>query len=210
MRYLWMDDYLLRKRGVTKDLQAEWNWIRYQIGGRMFAAVCLDDCDRPYYINLKLEPQEGEFFRGQYPDILPGYYSNKRHWNSVRADGAVPDELLKGMLDRSYRLVLAGFSRQRQREILGLSSCGADCAACACYGGLCAGCTQCQGRVFHAPAGRACPLYACAVQRKRRVSCAGCPELPCALWRQTRDPQLSDAEFEASLAKRVQALQALE
>lgn len=30
----------------------------------MFAAICLDDNDKPYYITLKLEPMEGEFWRG--------------------------------------------------------------------------------------------------------------------------------------------------
>ncbi len=84
MPYPWIDDYLLQKPGVTKDLQPDWNWIRYQIGGKLFAAVCLDDQDQPYYITLKLDPAEGDFLRGQYEDILPGYYMNKTHWNSVR------------------------------------------------------------------------------------------------------------------------------
>ena len=39
MRYTWIDEYLLNKPGVTKDLKKEWNWIRYQIGEKMFAAV---------------------------------------------------------------------------------------------------------------------------------------------------------------------------
>lgn len=43
MKYPWIDEYLLSKPGVTKNLQAEWNWVRYQIGDKMFAAVCLDD-----------------------------------------------------------------------------------------------------------------------------------------------------------------------
>ena len=116
-----MNDYLMGKRAVTKDLQPEWNWIRYHIGGKMFAAILLDDDDAPYYINLKLEPAEGEFLREQYEDILPGYYSNKLHWNSIRADGAVPDDLVRALLDESYRLVLAGFSKKKQREILGIS-----------------------------------------------------------------------------------------
>lgn len=29
MRYAWMDEYLRSKTGVTKDLQKDWNWIRY-------------------------------------------------------------------------------------------------------------------------------------------------------------------------------------
>lgn len=119
LKYAWIDDFLLEKPGVTKDLQPEWNWIRYQIGGKMFAAVCLDDNDKPYYITLKLEPSEGDFLRQQYEDIIPGYYMNKLHWNSVNADGTVSDELLKDMLNKSYNLVLSGFSKKKQKEIIG-------------------------------------------------------------------------------------------
>lgn len=84
----------------------------------MFAAVCLDDNDEPYYITLKLEPAEGDFWRQQYEDIIPGYYMNKMHWNSIKPDGEVPDDLLKDLLDKSYQLVLGGFSKKKQREIL--------------------------------------------------------------------------------------------
>lgn len=118
MRYEWIDEFLLQKKGVTKDLQADWNWIRYHIGGKMFAAVCLNEQNEPYYITLKLEPSEGDFLRSQYEDIIPGYYMNKIHWNSVKPDGQVPDELLKDMLDKSYQLVLGGFSKKKQQELL--------------------------------------------------------------------------------------------
>ena len=119
MKYDWIDKYLLGKPGVTKDLQPDWNWIRYQIGGKMFAAICRDDDNKPVYITLKLEPLEGEFWRRQYEDIIPGYYMNKVHWNSVKADGKVPDDLLRELLDKSYGLILGSFSKKRQKEILG-------------------------------------------------------------------------------------------
>jgi len=73
MKYSWIDAVLLQKPGVTKDLQAEWNWIRYHIGGKMFAAVCLDDATgKPVYITCKLDPAEGDFLRRQYEDIHSG------------------------------------------------------------------------------------------------------------------------------------------
>ncbi len=122
MRYTWMDNFLLRKSGVTKDLQPDWNWIRYLVGGKMFAAICLGEDNKPYYITLKLEPSEGDFLRQQYEDIIPGYYMNKMHWNSIKPDGEVPDDLLKDLLDKSYELVLCGFSKKRQREIIGTES----------------------------------------------------------------------------------------
>ena len=118
MRYPWLDEYLLAKPAVTKDFKPQWNWVRYFIGGKMFAAVCLDENDKPYYITLKLEPLEGDLLRQQYADIVPGFYMNKVHWNSVNPDGEVPDELLKKMADQSYGLILAGFSRKKQLEIL--------------------------------------------------------------------------------------------
>lgn len=118
MKYNWMDEFLLNKKAVTKDLQKEWNWIRYKIGDKMFAAICLGEDDKPYYINLKVEPEEGAFLREQYEDIIPGYYSNKKHWISVNPDGNVPDDLLKDLLDKAYELVLVGFSRKKQKEIL--------------------------------------------------------------------------------------------
>ncbi len=202
MRYDWMDEYLLSKRSVTKDLQAEWNWTRYKIGDRMFAAILLDDDDKPVYINLKLDPAEGEFLRGQYEDVIPGYYSDKRCWNSVNPDGEVPDELLRGLLDKSYHLVLKGFPKKRQREILGLSVCGTDCSACYCKD-LCEGCNAACGKVFHMAAGKACPIYACCAGKHRYATCAECPEVPCDLWRSERDPSYSDEQFEASINERV-------
>ena len=118
MKYNWIDEFLLSKAGVTKDLQTEWNWIRYKIEDKMFVAICLNDEDKPKYITLKLEPNEGDFLRKQYEDIIPGYYMNKVHWNSVNPDGNVPDDLLKEMLEKSYNLVLKGFSKKKQKEIL--------------------------------------------------------------------------------------------
>ena len=43
---------------------------------------------------------------------------HKVHWNSVKAEGNVPDALLREMLEKSYRLVLGGFSKKKQRELL--------------------------------------------------------------------------------------------
>ena len=118
MKYPWIDEYLLKKPAVTKDFKEEWGWYRYQIGGKLFAAVCLDEEAKPYYITLKLEPADGDFYRQQYSDVLPGYYMNKVHWNSIRAEGEVPDGVVRDMLDEAYRLVLCSFSKKKQAELL--------------------------------------------------------------------------------------------
>jgi len=119
MRYPWIDEYLCKKPGVRKDHKEEWNWTRYMIADKLFCAICLDDSNAPYYITMKQEPARADMLRQQYPDIIPGYYMNKQHWNSVKADGDVPDALMEEMLDDAYKLVLKGFSKKRQAEILG-------------------------------------------------------------------------------------------
>lgn len=117
MKYPWIDDYLMNKKCVEKDFKVEWNWIRYMIDGKLFTAICLDDEQKPYYITLKLEPLEGELLRNQYEDIIPGFYMNKTHWNSIKPDGQVPDDLLKDLLDKSYNLILKSLTKKRQKEI---------------------------------------------------------------------------------------------
>ncbi|MBQ7415603.1 MAG: MmcQ/YjbR family DNA-binding protein [Oscillospiraceae bacterium] len=117
MKYPWIDEYLLQKKGVTKDHKLEWNWVRYMVGDKLFCAVCLDEEDKPYYITLKLEPAKGDALRKLYPDILPGYYMNKVHWNSVKPNGEVPDELMREMLNEAYELVLSGLPKKKTAEI---------------------------------------------------------------------------------------------
>ena len=210
MRYTWIDEYLLNKIGVTKDLQRDWNWIRYQIGGKMFVAVCLGENDKPYYITLKLEPMEGDFLRKQYKDIIPGYYMNKMHWNSINPDGEVPDDLLKDLLDKAYQLVFGGLSKKKQKEILEsvtasntLSCCGTECKECGCYGNMCNGCNESSGKVFHAPEGKACPIYECSINQKKYKGCGLCKSVPCDIWRKTKDPSFTDDEFEQNINKRL-------
>jgi predicted DNA-binding protein (MmcQ/YjbR family) len=118
MRYEWLDGELLQKPGAVKDFKVEWQWVRYMVCGKMFAATLMDGEGNPV-VSLKLDPLEGEFLRGQYSDIAPGYYMNKRHWNSIRLDGEVPDDLLRDLAEKSYRLVLDGLSK-KQRESLRL------------------------------------------------------------------------------------------
>lgn len=117
-KYEWLDGYLLMKPGASKNLQKDWNWIRYALADKMFVALCLDEDDEAQYITLKLNPDNGIALRDKYSDIIPGYYMNKKHWNSIKVDGNIKDDLLKELLDESYDLVLSGFSRKKQQEIL--------------------------------------------------------------------------------------------
>lgn len=117
MKYEWLDEYCNSKKGVVKDFKVEWQATRYMINGKMFAMQGGDKYGKPI-ITLKLEPLFGDLLRKQYEDIVPGYYMNKEHWNSVYLDGEVPDDVLRDMVDKSYLLIFNSLSKKAQSEIL--------------------------------------------------------------------------------------------
>lgn len=118
MKYDWLDEYCLAKKGAEKDFKAEWGVTRYLIGGKIFG-MHGGDKNHNEILTLKCEPAFGQLLREQYEHIIPGYYMNKEHWNSVYMDGDVPDEILRQMIDMSHELVLKSLSKKAMHEILG-------------------------------------------------------------------------------------------
>lgn len=56
--------------------------------------------------------------RAAYSDILPGFYTDKRTWISIRLDGGVEQERILRLCDLSYDLVFAGLTRRARMEIV--------------------------------------------------------------------------------------------
>lgn len=123
-QYDWLDAYLLSKPGVTKDYKVEWQWWRYQVGGKLFAATMHPgEQYAPEYaqkdlISLKCDPLFAEILRQEHPEVLPGFYTDKRSWNSINLQGNLPPELLKKLCDDSYHLVFQKLTKKAQKEIL--------------------------------------------------------------------------------------------
>lgn len=120
----WLKESLLSKPGVTTDFKAEWGWQRYQVGGKLFAArMCPGKEHDSLYagkelLNLKCEPMLAELLRREHSGILPGFYSDKRCWNSIDLGSGLPPELLRQMCDDSYRLVFEKLTKKLQKQIL--------------------------------------------------------------------------------------------
>ncbi len=120
--YEWLDGYLRSKKGAVSDFKPEWGWQRYLVGGKMFAAVCRPGPEHKGYdgrelVTLKCEPLLAEALRREYPDVIPGFYMDKRNWNSVFLDGELPEDVLRDLCDRSYELVFGKLTKKLRREI---------------------------------------------------------------------------------------------
>jgi predicted DNA-binding protein (MmcQ/YjbR family) len=89
----------------------------FKVEGKIFAISRLGS-EPPLRISLKCEPGLAEQLRASHAAITPGYHLNKRHWNTVVADGSLPDGLLREMVEDSYDLVVSALPK-RVREDLG-------------------------------------------------------------------------------------------
>ncbi|MDO5112219.1 MAG: MmcQ/YjbR family DNA-binding protein [Clostridia bacterium] len=129
--YPWLDEYLKSKPGTVKDFKPEWGWFRYMLCGKQFAAVCTPDPEHALHkgrtmVILKCDPQLAELYRAQFADVVPGFYCNKQHWNSVYLDGAVPEDTLRSMCDMAYDLILHKLPKKVQQQIADGAPAGED------------------------------------------------------------------------------------
>ena len=72
-RYDWLNGCLLSKPGATTDFKIEWQWQRYQVGSRLFAATL---CPGAHYsaeyagrnlLTLKCDPMLAELYSREHP-----------------------------------------------------------------------------------------------------------------------------------------------
>jgi len=111
-----LDSYLGRFPGATPEYPFGPEARVWKVGGKMFALVA-EDSDPPR-ISLKCDPDLALELRAAYPDhVTPGYHLNKRHWNTVTIEPAIPDPEIEDWIEHSYELVVTSLP-SRIRETL--------------------------------------------------------------------------------------------
>lgn len=109
-------DYCLSKNWTDESLPFDDQTLVLKVGGKMFAIIALEHS--PTHINLKCDPNWSEELREKNDSIVPGYHSNKKHWNTVIVDGSISIELLKKMIDHSYELVYNGLPKKLKESLI--------------------------------------------------------------------------------------------
>lgn len=105
-----LEKILANMPGTTKEIPFGPETLVYKVKGKIFAMIAWDE--EPLRFNLKCDPHEAVRLREQYPQsILPGYYMNKDHWNTIVLDGSLTESLLLEMIENSYRLVVQGLKK---------------------------------------------------------------------------------------------------
>ena len=108
-------EYCLQKKGVTEEFPFDEFTLCFKVGGKIFALTDIES--KPLSFNVKCDPEKAVFLRDSYSCVQPGYHMNKKHWNTIIADGSVNRTLLQEWIDDSYRLVVASLPKAQRQAL---------------------------------------------------------------------------------------------
>lgn len=87
----------------------------FKVLGKMFALLSVNE--GVVDINLKGAPADNEALTSMFTAIRPGYHMNKKHWVTVSVTDEIEDGMLKGLVDRSYELVVAKLNKSDRERL---------------------------------------------------------------------------------------------
>jgi predicted DNA-binding protein (MmcQ/YjbR family) len=106
-------EYCISKTAVTESLPFGDDTLVFKVAGKMFLLANLDG---PLRINIKAMPEEVIDRIDRYPEALPGYHMNKKHWITVDMERASDYNRIKQWIDESYQLVLSSIPKKQREE----------------------------------------------------------------------------------------------
>ena len=110
-----LKEYLHSKLAVTEELPFGPETLVYKVCGKMYALVAWQET--PLRVTLKADPAQIDLQRAMFTSVGPGYYMNKRHWNTITLNGELTEAQLKGFIDDSYQLVVAKLTKKERAQL---------------------------------------------------------------------------------------------
>jgi predicted DNA-binding protein (MmcQ/YjbR family) len=107
-------DYCLVKKGVTEEFPFGEDTLVFKVMGKIFV---LTNLEGPLSFSLKCDPELAIELRERYTAVRPGYHLSKKHWNTIDADGSIPDRLIYEWIDHSYQLVVNSLPKKLREEL---------------------------------------------------------------------------------------------
>lgn len=109
-------NYCLGKKGAVKEFPFGPEAAVIKVADKMFALLFEGNGENSR-LNLKCDPIIAENLREQHEAVIPGYHMNKKHWNTVKLDGSLPNEDIYAMIDHSYDLIVQKLPKRIQETL---------------------------------------------------------------------------------------------
>lgn len=81
------------------------NWQLVRVDGSKKAFLLTFERDGYINLNVKVDAEWRDFWRGVYPSVTAGWHQNKEHWNTIILDGSIPPKDIERMIADSYDIV---------------------------------------------------------------------------------------------------------
>lgn len=108
-------DYCLHLKGATEEFPFGPETMVYKVKGKVFLLTSLDS--ERLSFNVKCDPEIAIELREHYSAVVPGYHMNKKHWNTVNANGSVSDKFLYQWILDSYQLVVQALPKKMREDL---------------------------------------------------------------------------------------------
>ena len=102
--------YLLGKPEAMEDYPFGPDVAVMKVRDKMFATLGQEGGEGR--MNLKCDPDQAVALRDIFTAVLPGYHMNKKHWNTIKLDGSIPEGEIQRMIDHSFALVVGGLPKK--------------------------------------------------------------------------------------------------
>jgi predicted DNA-binding protein (MmcQ/YjbR family) len=107
-------EHCLSLKGTTEDMPFGDDTLVFRVMDKIFALANLSG---QLSVNLKCDPARAIELREEYSSIIPGYHMNKTHWNTLIMDGSLKRELIKGLIEHSYQLIVDSLPGSKKEEL---------------------------------------------------------------------------------------------
>ena len=106
-------DNCLSKTSTTYDFPFDEQTCVVRVAGKIFAFFGINSS--PARVTLKCDPGLARDLRASFDGVVPGYHTNKEHWNTVTCeDSDVPAEKVQWMIDHSYDLIVESLPKSKR------------------------------------------------------------------------------------------------
>lgn len=106
-------EYCLSLSAAEECMPFDEDTLVFKVMGKMFSYAGMAGFCR---FSVKCDPALAVELRERHPEIVPGFHSNKLHWNTIHTDGDLTDAFLKEQICNSYDLVVSGLPRRQRPQ----------------------------------------------------------------------------------------------
>jgi predicted DNA-binding protein (MmcQ/YjbR family) len=115
LTYEQIDHYFLAKPGTRATYPFDETTRVYKVLDRVYGLFF--EQHNSLRLTLKCDPDDALALRKQYQAIIPGYHTDKKHWNTLVLDGSLPENLVYELINHSYDLVCVKLTKAKQKQL---------------------------------------------------------------------------------------------